>query len=121
MEIFVGCDIEEISRFKSKENNRTFLNKIYTEKELEYSLNKSKTIQHLAVRFCAKEAVFKALSSAGIQKINYKDIEIINNENGAPFVNVANLDKKADIKISLSHCKTYAMAQAAVIIENILL
>ena len=116
MNIYIGCDIEEISRFEDKQTNKHFLGKIYTQKELDYSLNKAQTTHHLAVRFCAKEAVYKALSSCGIENVNYKDIEIENQESGAPLINLLKqLDCELDIKISLSHCKTHAMAQAMVI------
>lgn len=116
MNIYIGCDIEEISRFEDKQNNKHFLNKIYTQKELDYSLNKAQTTHHLAVRFCAKEAVYKAMSSCGIENITYLDIEIENQKNGAPIVNILKpLDSELEIKISLSHCKTHAMAQAMII------
>ena len=66
MQITTGIDIIEVDRIKSavQELGDTFLNKIYTMSEIEYC-NKSKgdiKYQHLAARFAAKEAVFKALS-----------------------------------------------------------
>lgn len=115
MSIYIGCDIEEISRFEGKENDTHFLDRIYTSKELEYSLKDAKIAHHLAVRFCAKEAVYKALSSSGINGINYKDIEIVNEENGVPIVNLIKpIAGSPEIRISLSHCKTHAMAQVIV-------
>lgn len=116
--ISIGTDIEEISRFsgKSKEKDTAFLEQIYTQKEIEYSYKSKNFAQHLCARYCAKEAVVKALSEFGISDVFYGDIEILNHEDGAPYVNLA---KYSDlkIKISLSHCKIYAIATALIIKE----
>ena len=113
--IFIGTDIEEISRFSNKtlQKDKAFLDKIYTEKEIEYSFSKGISAQHLAARFCAKEAIVKALCPVGIKDVYYRDIEILNNQDGVPY---AIVEKYPDIKIkiSLSHCKTTASAVAIV-------
>lgn len=109
----IGTDIEEVSRFegKSPENDKAFLDKIFTQKEIDYSFKSQNSAQHLCVRFCAKEAVVKALSSLKIKDVFYSDIEILNQDDGTPF---AVISKYPDlkIKISLSHCKNYANAVA---------
>lgn len=110
--MFIGCDIEDISRFLGK--SKEFLDKIYTKSELDYCMKFSNPSSHLAVRFCAKEAVIKAFSS--IYKISsYKKIEILNASDGAPYVNIL-IDelKEYKISISLSHEKQKAMAAAIV-------
>ena len=113
--LFIGTDIEEIQRFsnKSVEKDKKFLDKIYTANELKYSFSKGTPAQHLAARFCAKEAIVKALYPAGIKNIYYKDIEILNNKDGTPY---AIIEKYPNIKIklSLSHCKSVAAASAIV-------
>ena len=109
----IGTDIEEVSRFegKSPEKDKAFLNKIFTENEIAYSCKSNNSAQHLCVRFCAKEAVVKALSSLNIKDVFYSDIEILNKNDGTPFVVISKYpDLK--IKISLSHCKNYANAVA---------
>ena len=65
MIIGTGVDIVEISRIKNaaKKWKKSFLEKIFTDKELEYSNEKTSSYQHLAARFAAKEAVLKALGS----------------------------------------------------------
>lgn len=112
MDFAVGCDIEKISRFEDKINNSFFLNEIFTDNEQQYCLSKAKPAQHLAARFCGKEAVVKALHGLNIRNIYYKDIEIINNDEGVPQVSIAKLSEPLQIKISLSHCKDYATANA---------
>ena len=86
----VGVDIEEISRFENKtiENDSHFLNKIYTENELDYCFSNALPARHLAARFCAKEAVVKALSNILNKNLSYSQIEILRRENGSPYVNL---------------------------------
>ncbi|MBE7705933.1 MAG: holo-[acyl-carrier-protein] synthase [Cyanobacteria bacterium SIG30] len=105
----IGCDIEEIKRFKEKKEDLKFLNRIFTENEIQYCFSKVKPEENLCVRFCAKEAVVKALSD---KTISYKNIEILNDENGKPCVKVNGIDE--NIEISLSHSKEYAMAVALI-------
>lgn len=111
--IAIGTDIEEIRRFEGKETNQAFLSKVYTVNELEYCLKFKYPAQHFCARFCAKEAIVKALSALGIKDVYYSDIEIHNEKDGTPF---ASIEKHNDIRVrvSLSHCKNYAMASAIV-------
>ncbi len=114
-DISVGVDIEEISRFEGKTADRdfAFLNKIFTSKELEYSFSDNNSSKHLCARYCAKEAVVKALQALNIKGIYYRDIEISNNIDGVPIASVKN-HSDLQIKVSLSHCKNYATAMAIV-------
>lgn len=112
----IGVDIEDISRFigKNLENSSNFLKRIYTQNELDYCFKKSNPAPHLAARFCAKEAIYKALSNITTAPIHLIDIEILNKENGAPYVNLKNFEQKYKIEISLSHDKTKAIAFAII-------
>lgn len=117
MNVTCGTDIIEISRIKAliEEEKGKALNRIFTKKEIEYSESKGMVkYQHYAVRFAAKEAIFKAISNKLDNKfeISWTDVEILNDENGRPEVHFLT-DKVKDIKsieISLSHCKEYAVA-----------
>lgn len=124
MEIKVGTDIIEVERIKESIESlgEKFLNRVYTKNEIEYCENtNSMKFQHYAARFAAKEAVFKATSKLLNNKfdISWKDIEIINDENGRPYVELYCIEKQkiADIDISLSHIKDYAIAMVAVTIR----
>lgn len=132
MKITTGIDIIEVERIKEAINEMEdgFLNRIYTEDEIQYC-NKSDIMkyQHFAARFAAKEAVFKAMSKyiSGREDALWKDIEILNDESGKPEINVdkliENINKTADIKlinidISISHIKEYAVASAVAIFEE---
>lgn len=120
--IGVGIDVEDIDRFSkiSIEKNKSFLEKIYTRAELKYCLSKKFPAPHLAVRFVAKEAVYKALQNILDQKtLNYNEIEIVKKKTGAPIAKIKyNKFKNFNILISLSHSKDIAMAIAMVLREN---
>ena len=125
MVIGIGVDIIEIDRVKEsiRKFGDHFLNKIYTEKELKYCLNKSDKYQHLAARFAAKEAVYKALSSGWNKNIGWKNIEITNEANGMPIVtlngDVKNfLSPQKSLKISISHSRDYVAAVAIIYKES---
>lgn len=111
----IGVDIEEIKRFKNK--SQRFLDRVYTKNEQKYCLSKANPAGHLAVRFCAKEAVIKALSALKVRIPDLNQIEIYHAENKVPQVKLlSKSDNKLTIQISLSHDKTKAIA--FVIIEK---
>ena len=89
MKIFgIGTDIVNINRMKKsiKKNTRSFKNKIFSKNEIIYCEKKKDPYSFYAKRFAAKEALSKALGT-GIRKgINFKDIEIINNNYGKPTI-----------------------------------
>lgn len=119
-----GTDIIEIGRIKKsiEELGEKFLTKIYSEKEIRYCEGKNTAkYQHYAARFAAKEAIFKAISSNLNNKfeLTWTDAEILNNEDGKPYVNFLT-NKLRDLKqidISISHCKDYAVANVIAIWE----
>ena len=107
----IGIDIVEIVRFKSK--SKSFIEKIFTEKEIEYCNTKSLPSQHLAGRFSAKEAVIKALSKY-MKNLTLKEIEIIIDKQGRPVAQINGLDTSINIEISISHTESMATAIAMV-------
>ena len=121
MNINVGNDIIEVERIKESIENLgdKFLNRVFTEKEIEYCESKNMMkYQHYAARFAAKEAVFKAISKLLENKfeIGWKDVEILNDNNGRPYVNILSKNLGLlDIDISISHIKDYAISTAIVI------
>lgn len=122
MKVKCGVDIIEVSRIEDAIENLEdkFLNRVYTEKEIEYCSSKNNMkYQHFAVRFAAKEAIFKAVSESLEEKtdIVWTNIEILNNKAGRPYVSFINCDmeeKIENIDISLSHIKEYAIANCVV-------
>lgn len=105
----IGVDIEDVSRFENK--SKDFLDRIYTENEQEYCLSKPNPASHFAVRFCAKEAVIKALSPLGIQNPRLNQIEVYHDANKYPKIKLlTNEHAELIIEVSLSHDKTKAIA-----------
>lgn len=124
MIIGIGVDIIEIERIrKSIERfGDHFLNKIYTQNELDYCLAKHNKYQHLAARFAAKEAIYKAIASGWEKEATWKNIEITNEQNGLPIVKFLGklndfISDGKEIKISLSHSENYVVA-VAIIYKN---
>lgn len=114
MIIGTGVDITEVRRLRQaiEKWGDEFLSRIFTKEELENAKTKGSLYQHLAGRFAAKEAVFKAL---GDKKLNWKDVQVLNNIDGSPKCMILNgRGKKADIHISISHVKNYAVASAII-------
>jgi holo-[acyl-carrier protein] synthase len=113
-DISIGVDIEDIERFVSLDinKNKSFFDRLYTHREMEYCLSKSNPYPHLAVRFAGKEAVIKLISGFD-EKITPTEIEILNDAKGTPVVNINNKRlNNIKVKISLSHCKDKAIAFA---------
>lgn len=124
MKIKCGTDIIEIDRIKDTidEMGEKFLNRIFTKEEIKYCESKNKQkYEHYAARFAAKEAAFKALSFNIQNKysVSWQDIEVVNNEQGRPGINIKNinLNNIESIDISLSHCKNYAIANVTVLVK----
>lgn len=117
----LGVDIIEIERIKESVDKYgdSFLNKIYTKTELDYCLSKANKYQHLAARFAAKEAVYKALTTGWHEKAGWQDIEIINEPNGMPQANLKGklnsfLSNDKSLKISMSHSRDYVTCVAII-------
>ncbi len=109
----IGVDCVKISDFENL--SEKLLNKIFTEKEIEYCKDKKPISQHLAARFAGKEVVMKVLLPLNIL-LKALQIEILNDENGRPFVNLRNVSNiNFEIKISLSHSDNLAIAFAILI------
>lgn len=110
----IGVDIAEVSRLRQAVSRwgESFLRRIFTAAELANAKGKVDFYQHLAGRFAAKEAVFKAF---GDPRLSWQDLEIINAPDGKPSCRMLN-GKGGDrrILVSISHVKNYAVANALV-------
>ena len=119
-DISTGIDIEKVERFNkyADDRNSEFLTRIFSKEEIDYCFSYKNPSEHLAVRFCAKEAVFKALSALGINDIYITDIFVEKNENGVPFVKINKEGfEKFSFRLSLSHNRETAAASVVVIKE----
>ncbi|MEK7859116.1 MAG: holo-ACP synthase [Elusimicrobiota bacterium] len=105
----LGLDIVEIGRIKSlARRERRFLKRVFTNEEIAYCMGKKNPWQHFAVRFAAKEAVWKALDQSGL---GLKDISVGRGARGKPAVLLKGKAVRS-LKLSLSHSEHYAVAVA---------
>ena len=111
----VGIDLLEIDRFAQVlERRPRIAERLFTQDERDYAASKAHPAQHLAARFCAKEAVAKALALEGW---NFTDVEVVATGN-APGVRLrGRAQAKAaelgvQVRLSLTHTETTAGAVA---------
>lgn len=105
----VGTDIVEIARIKKLASQAPrFLKRVFTDEEIAYCRAKKNPWQHFAVRFAAKEAVWKALGSQGL---SLRDISVSRDAQGKPGVLLKGR-RAAGLRLSLSHSDDYAVAVA---------
>jgi len=126
--LIIGCgiDLVKIERIEKiiKKWGDNFTSRVFTLLEREYcEKKKGNKYQSYAGRFAAKEALLKSLG-LGLRGVNWKDIEIENNELGQSIIETSGkLKKIASEKgvskyfITISHTKDYAIAQ--VILEGL--
>lgn len=114
MIIGTGVDITEVRRLQKavEKWGDAFLERVFTQDELDNAKTRGSLYQHLAGRFAAKEAIFKAL---GDSQLSWKDVQIINDKEGKPLCKILNSRGKGiEVYISISHVKTYATAFAII-------
>ncbi|MCM8795326.1 MAG: holo-ACP synthase [Candidatus Omnitrophica bacterium] len=114
MIIGTGVDITQVRRLRQaiEKWGDDFLERIFTKEELKNARTHGSFYQHLAGRFAAKEAVFKAL---GDKNLGWRDVEILSDKEGRPCCKILNgRNKNINVYISISHVKTYAVASAVI-------
>ena len=85
-----GVDIVENRRIAKSLKNSGFLYRIFTKNEIDQSRKIKNKVNFFAKRFAAKEAFVKALGTGIRNNINFKDINVKNNINGQPLMNISN-------------------------------
>ena len=106
MIIGIGTDILNLERFKKIliKYDQKLINRIFGKNEILISQNKSQfSINYFGKRFSAKEATWKALSPIRGEGLFFKEIEILNDINGKPYLFFSGktkkyIDKKEKIK-----------------------
>lgn len=110
----IGIDIIEIERIKRtiEKFGDKFFQRILTDKEIEYCKSFSKPDLHFAGRFCAKEAYSKAIGTGISKDFSWKDIEILNDKRGKPYIRHTKETEFSgyNFYVSISHTDKYACA-----------
>ena len=121
-----GIDIVENYRLKKlllkKKSN--FKNKIFTHNEIAFCEKKSNITNCYSKRFAAKEAFVKALGTGFRKNINFKDIEVLKNHYGKPYllinkkiinkIKTSFKVKKFNILLSISDETKYSIASVII-------
>ncbi len=118
----IGVDIIKNRRIKSASKNNKFINRTFSKTEINFSKKNFDKINYFAKRFAAKEAFSKAIGTGFSQNLNFKDIEVLNDQNGKPYFIMTKkinniIYKKFKIKkfklfLSISDEKDYSIAFA---------
>lgn len=113
----IGTDIIEIKRIEEAIlKNERFLEKVFSEEEIDMFKKRNMKSEVIAGNFSAKEAISKALGT-GIRNFSLNEIEILRDELGKPIVKLSSnieeiIAKNYKISVSISHNKTTAISFA---------
>ena len=116
----IGVDLIKNKRIAVLVKNKSFILRTFGTKEINFSKNLTNRNNYFAKRFAAKEALAKALGTGFREKLNFKDIEILNNDLGKPYYFISSkirniISKKFKVKkfelfLSISDEKDYSVA-----------
>jgi holo-[acyl-carrier protein] synthase len=118
MIVGIGVDVTSLERIRGlgEKHGERFLRRIYTEVEREYCGAYRDPTPHLAARFAAKEATYKALG--GVGPIRWVEMEVRNDDRGKPLLffygTTEEIAKEAGVTrghLTLAHDAGVAIAQ----------
>ena len=120
MIVGIGIDLIEIEKIAHDLHSDVYLRKVFTEAEIAACQDSVNSAECFAGRFAAKEALMKAITNGIRQGVWFTHIEVLNHENGQPYVQVSGQAEirlnelgATNIHVSITHTKS---AAAAVII-----
>jgi holo-[acyl-carrier protein] synthase len=123
--IGIGVDLVECARIEHslERFGDKFLQRVFTQAEIEYSMSMKFPARHLAARFAAKEAVSKAFGTGIGKAMGWRNIDIRKRKSGEPFLVFSGpaqeLAEKRGVRsalITLSHTDHHAVA--CVVLED---
>ena len=129
MIIGIGTDIIDTRRIENIINRygEKFKKRCFSNNEIIRSENRFNTTNSYAKRYAAKEACSKALGTGLAKGIFWKDVEVVNDKYGKPFIKLHNnalkrinkiTKKDYKIEVSLSDEKNYAIANVIIFINE---
>jgi len=114
----VGVDIVAVKRFDDMDlhADMRFLERIFTPREVAYSMETTHPECSLAGRFALKESVLKALPGTPITLLDINQIEVRKRDDGSPEIHqVGGIELEYEIHASLAHDGEYTVGFAIVI------
>ena len=115
----IGIDLVENERIKKIINKwgQKFLQRVFSEREINYCARHIQASIHYGARFAAKEAFLKALGIGLGMGVKLHEIEVVHDDQGKPDLSVRDgaqiqIEQKQikKIHLSLTHTKNYASA-----------
>jgi len=115
----IGIDLVDCARIESsiERFGDRFLQRIFTEGEIDYSKSMKFPARHFAARFAAKEALSKAFGTGIGKAMGWRDLDVRKKESGEPYVVLSGGAEKmarergvTKVWISLSHTDESGMA-----------
>ena len=107
MIVGLGMDVVEIARIRElleRHAERT-RRKLFTAAEVAYADARTDPARHLAARFAAKEAAFKALAlGEGARRISWQDLEVVNEADGRPTMRFHGVAAECARALGVSGC-----------------
>lgn len=126
MIVGMGMDLVDIARIRAtlERHGERARARLFTAGELAYADRRQDPARHLAARFAAKEAAFKALSgSPSARAIGWRDIEVVSDLDGRPGLRLHGLAaaraRELDVVaawLTITHADQ--MAAATVVLES---
>jgi holo-[acyl-carrier protein] synthase len=110
----VGIDLLEIDRLeRALERRPRLAERLFSDAERAYAARRARPAQHLAARFCAKEAVAKALA---MDAWSFRDVEVIGGD-GPPEVRLSGAvaERAATLGVRVSVSLTHTRRDAGAI------
>jgi holo-[acyl-carrier protein] synthase len=109
-------EIDELQRALERGGER-LRRRVFTAAERRYCEGRRREVEHLAARFAAKEALFKALGTGWGAEAGWTDVEVVRSREGAPRLRLrgraaaaARRRGVARLHLSLSHTPRGALA-----------
>jgi holo-[acyl-carrier protein] synthase len=112
----IGVDVVDVQRMKEvlDKQGKVFLEKVFSDMEVTYCKTRKKPYIHFGARFAAKEAVAKAMRTGWSGAFHWRDIEVVNDQSGAPHIllsrDVAKALEQCTVHLSLSHTDNTVVA-----------
>jgi holo-[acyl-carrier protein] synthase len=119
----IGIDLISIEKIAKSVKSEAFQRKVFTSAEIAICEAVSNSAERYAGKFAAKEALMKAIGKGIRQEVWFSQIEVLNRESGAPYLNLSGKAEQAleslggaQVHISLAH--SAGLAVAVVILEQ---
>lgn len=109
----VGIDSIETERIAKSLEINGFLEKVYSDNEIELFKARSFKAETIAANFAVKEAFSKALGT-GVRGFSLNEVSVLRDELGCPYLelegNAKEIANGLNFTVSITHTKTVATA-----------